>query len=63
MDKSKYKLKTTNLTKKYKNQFRQAAKNGNISENEIARVLELTNLVEKAEQLLESLELSDSESD
>ena len=39
-DKAKYKLKTTDLAKKYKNRFRQAAKNRNISVNEIASVPE-----------------------
>ena len=57
-DKAKYKLKTMDLTKKYKNKFRQAAKNGNISVNEIASVLEMAYLIEKAEQLLGSLGLS-----
>ena len=48
-DKAKYKLKTMDLTKKCKNKFRQAAKNGNIFVNEIACVPESTYLVEKAE--------------
>ena len=61
-DKAKYKMKTTDLIKKYKNKFRQAAKNGNISVDEIASVLELTYQVEQAEQLLESLGLSNSDS-
>ena len=52
-----------NLTKKYKNKFRQAAKNENISVNEKPSVLELTYLVGQAEQLLGSLGLSNSESD
>ena len=39
-DRAKYKLKTVDLTKKYKDKFRQAAKKGNISVNEIASVLE-----------------------
>ena len=63
MDKAKYKLKTMDLTKKYKNKFRQVAKNRNILVNEIASVPESTYPVDKAEQLLGSLELSDSESD
>ena len=62
-NKVKYKLKTMDLAKKYKNKFRQAAKNGNISVNEIASVPELTYLVEQAEQLLGSLGLSNSKSD
>ena len=48
------------LTKKYKNKFRQAAKNGSISVNEIGSALELSYPVEQAEQLLESTGLSDS---
>ena len=48
-DKAKYKLKMMDLTKKYKNKLRQAVKNGNMSVNEIASMMESSNLVEKAE--------------
>ena len=61
--KIKYKLKTVDLNKKYKNKFRRAAKNGSILLNEIASVPESTYPVEQAEQLLGTLGLSDSESD
>ena len=62
-DKAKYKLKTVDLAKKYKSKFRQPARNGSISDNEIASVPELTYQVEQAEQLLGTLGLSNSESD
>ena len=62
-DKAKYKLKTVDLTKQYKSKFRQAAKNGSISANVIASVLELTYQVEQAEQLLGNVRLSGSKSD
>ena len=36
-DKAKYMLKTADLTKKYKDKFRQAARKRNISVNEVSR--------------------------
>ena len=51
-DKAKYKLKTADLAKKYKSKFRQAAKNGSISVNEVTSALELTYQVGQVEQLL-----------
>ena len=61
-DKAKYKLKTVDLAKKYKDKFRQTARKGNILVNEIASVPKLTYPVEQAELLIGSLGLSDSES-
>ena len=62
-DKAKYKLKTADLTKKYKDRFRQTARKGNITVSKVSCVPESTCLVEQAEQLLGNLRLSDSESD
>ena len=39
-DKAKYKLKTTDLAKKYKDKFRQAARKGNITISEVSSVPE-----------------------
>ena len=61
-DKAKYKLKTMDLTKKYKDKLRQAVRKGNISVNKIASVPESTYPVEQTEQLIGSLGLSKSES-
>ena len=54
-DKAKYKPKTVDLAKICKSKFRQAAKNGSISVNEIASAPESTYQVEQAEQLLGTL--------
>ena len=49
-DKTKYKQKTVDLTKKYRSKFRQAARDGSILVNEIASVPELAYQVEQAKQ-------------
>ena len=59
-DKAKYKLRTMDLAKKYKDKFRQAARKGNMTVSEESSVPESTFSVE---QLLGNLRLSDSESD
>ena len=59
----KYKLKTMDLTKKYKDKFRQAARKWNIIVSEVPSVLESTYLEEHVKQLLGNLRLSDIESD
>ena len=63
-DKVKYKLKTADLIKTYKDKFRQAARNGNITVNEatLSSTQELTYSVEQVEQLLGNLKLSGSKS-
>ena len=64
-DKVKYKLKTTDLAKKYKDKIRQVAKKGNIMMNEAAfsNAQESNYSVEQVEQLLGNLQFSDSKSD
>ena len=62
-DKAKYKLKTTDLTTKYRDRFRQTTRKGNITVSEVSSVPESTYSVEQVEQLLGNLKLSDSKSD
>ena len=51
-DKAKYKLRTMDLAKKYKDKFRQAARKGNITVSEVSSVPESIYLVEQEDQLL-----------
>ena len=64
-DKVKYKLKTMDHAKKYKDKIRQAAKRGNIKVNKaiFSNAQESTYSLEQTEQLLGSLQFSDSISD
>ena len=62
-DKTKCKPETVDLTKKYKDKFKQAARKGNITVNEVSSVPESIYLVQQVEQLLGNLKLSDSKSD
>ena len=47
--KAKYKLKTADLAKKYKDKFRQGARKRNITVNEVSSVPELPYSVEQVE--------------
>ena len=64
-DKVRYKLKTEDPAKKYKDKIRQAAQKGSIMVNEAAfsDAQELTYSVEQVEQLLGNLQFSDNKSD
>ena len=64
-DNVKYKLKTADIAKKYKDKIRQAAKKGGITVNEAAfsYAQESTYSMEQVEQLLGNLQFSDSKSD
>ena len=64
-DKVKYKLKTADLAKKYKDKIRQAAKKGSITVNKaiFSDAQESTYSMEQVRQLLGNLQFSDSKSD
>ena len=63
-DRAKYKLKTADLTKKYKDKFRQTARKRNttVSEAMLSSAPESTYLVKQVEQQLGNLRFSDSKS-
>ena len=64
-DKTRYNLKTTDLARKYEDKLRQAVRKGITTVNEAAfsNTQELTYSMEQVEQLLGSLNFSNSESD
>ena len=61
-DKAKYKLKTADLAKKYKDKFRQASRKGNVTVNEetLSSTQESTYSIKQAEKLLGSFSSSKS---